>query len=254
MNPIDRTFESLAAGEPPADMIDAAQTKLEAAIGARIAAVPAARAPRRVGWLAAGASAVAAAVLAVILMPLTSTPVLAFSAVQEHFQDFRTLRFDMTQEVAGQSGVVTRVAMTRDGNVRTDIGDDLSVIVNTSQGRMLTLIHPEHVAIESPIGGGKTGDDESMRWLDDIRKFQGAAERLPGSRTIGGRLGYGWKLRTGAMDIVLWATEGGLPLEMQMTGEQQMRFEFHFEFDARLPDDMFSTSMPAGYSHAPAED
>jgi hypothetical protein len=254
MNSVDQILESMAAREPAADVVNAAQQRLEAAVAARVATTSAPRARRRLGgWLVAGGSAVAAIVLAVVVLPLTSTPALAFSAVQEHFIDFRTLRFDMTQEVAGQRGPVTRVAVTRDGNVRTDIGSDLSVIVNPAEGRVLTLIHPEHVAMETPLGAGKV-DDESMRWLDDIRKFQGAAQRLPDPRTIDGRRAYGWKLRTGNMDIVLWATEGGLPLEMRMTGEQQMRFDFHFEFDVPMPAAMFSTALPAGYSRAPAED
>ena len=249
MNTLDQTLESIAAREPSPEMMNTAQARLEAAVSARIAAAP--RARRRVGgWLAAGASA-AAAVVALILLPLAPAP--AFAAVQEHFQDFRTLRFDMTQEVAGQKGLVTHVAVTRDGNLRTDIGEDLSVIVNAAQGRVLTLIHPEHVVMETPIGGGRS-DGDSMRWLEDIRKFQGVAVRLPQPRTIGGRHAYGWKLRTGNMDIVLWATEAGLPLEMVMTGEQQMRFDIHFEFDVPLPDAMFSTAIPAGYSRAPAED
>jgi hypothetical protein len=253
MNSLDKTLDSIAASEPPADLVNAAQQRLEAAVAARIAATPASRARRSVaGWLAAGASVVAV-VLAVVVLPLTSTPALAFSAVQEHFIDFRTLRFDMTQEVAGQKGPVTHFAVTRDGNLRTDIGSDLSVIVNKSEGRVLTLVHPDHIAIESPIGGGNVADDESMRWLEDIRRFQGAAQRLPDARTIDGRRAYGWKLRTGNMDIVLWATEGGLPLEMRMTGEHEMRFDFHFEFDVPLPARMFSTAMPAGYSRAPAE-
>jgi hypothetical protein len=255
MNSLDQTLESIAASEPPAQMMNAAQQRLEAVVAARVAATPAPRARRSVvGWLAAGASVAAAVVVAVVVLPLTSTPALAFSAVQEHFIDFRTLRFDMTQEVAGQKGLVTHFAVTRDGNVRTDVGSDLSVIVNNTEGRVLTLVHPEHIAMESPIAGGKAGADDSMRWLEDIRKFQGAAQRLPEPRTIDGRRAYGWKLRTGNMDIVLWATEGGLPLEMRMTGEHEMRFDFHFEFDVPLPAQMFSTAMPKGYSRAPAED
>jgi outer membrane lipoprotein-sorting protein len=254
MNSLDKIFESFATGEPPADMVSGAQERLEAVVNARASATAAPRArPRVGGWLAAGISAAAAAVVVVILMPLTSTPVLAFSAVREHFQDFRTLQFDMTQEVAGQKGLVTHVAATKDGKLRTDVGKDLSVIVNTAEGHVLTLIHPERVAMESPIGGGRS-DDDSMRWLDDIRQFQGAAVRLPEPRTIDGRQAFGWKLRAGNMDIVLWATEGGLPLQMQMTGEQQMRFEFHFQFDVPLPDEMFSTAIPAGYRRATAED
>ena len=252
MNSLDKILESFAAHEPPANMVDAAQQRLDAAVAAGLARAPAPRARRVTGWMAAGASA-AAAVVAVVVMQLTPTPALAFSAVQEHFIDFRTLQFDMTQEVAGTHGIVTHVATTRDGRMRTDVGTDLSVVVNTPEGRVLTLIHPEHVAMEAPIGGARS-DDDSMRWLDDIRKFQGAAVRLPDARTIDGREAYGWKLRAGNMDIVLWATEGGLPLEMQMTGEQQMRFEFHFKFDAPLPDDMFSTAIPAGYRLATGDD
>jgi hypothetical protein len=244
MNSLDKTLESLASREPPAAMMDAAQQRLDAVVGARVAAASA-RTRRGVGrWIAAGASAAAAAVLAVVLLPLTT---------QEHFLDVRTLRFDMTQEVAGQQGLVTHVAMTRDGRLRSDVGTDVSVILNTAEGRVLTLIHPQRMALESPLGGRQVTDD-GMRWLEDIRRFQGAAERLPEPRTIGGRRAHGWKLRTGNMDIVLWATEGGLPLEMQMTGEQRMRFDFHFEFDVPLADEMFSTALPAGYSRAPAED
>jgi hypothetical protein len=244
MNSLDKTLESFAAHEPPAEMIGAAQQRLEAAVAARIARLPAPRTRRRVsGWLAAGATAVAA-VVAVVLLPLTPTP--AFAAVQEHFQDFRTLRFAMTHEVAGRTGVATFVSTTRDGRLRTDIGKDLSVIVNPAEGRVLTLVHPEHIAMQMPVGGG-SGDDDSLDWLEDIREFKGAALRLPEPRTIGGLEAYGWKLRTGNMDIVLWATEGGLPLEMQMTGQQQMHFEFHFEFDVPLPDEMFSTAIPARY-------
>jgi hypothetical protein len=254
MNSLDKTLESIASREPPADLVNAAQQRLEAVVAVRVAAAPT-RSRRGVGrWLAVGASAAAAAVLAVVLLPLTSTPALAFSTVQEHFIDFRTLRFDMTQEVAGQQGLVTHVAMTRDGRLRSDVGADVSVIVNPAEGRVLTLIHPQHMALESALGGRKVTDDDSMRWLEDIRRFQGLAQRLPEPRTIDGRRAYGWKLRTGNMDIVLWATEGGLPLEMRMTGEQQMRFDFHFEFDVPLADAMFSTAMPAGYSRAPAED
>lgn len=252
MNTLDKTIESFAAAEPRAELVDAAQKRLEAVVSARTSA-SSRRANRAAGgWLAATASALVVAVV-LLWMPLTPTPALAFSAVQEHFRDFRTLRFDMTQQVDGQKGLVTRVATTRDGKLRTDVGADVSVIVNTAEGRVLTLIHPEHVAMESPIGG-TTGADDSMDWLEDIRKFQGAAVRLPEPRTIDGRRAYGWKLQVQNLDIVLWATEGGLPLEMNMNGAGKMHFDFHFEFDVQLPDAMFSTAIPAGYSRAKAED
>jgi hypothetical protein len=253
MNPLDKTLELFAAGEPPAEMVSAAQGRLEAAVAARVATARPRRMKRSAGgWLAAAASAAIVAVT-FLWMPLTPTPALAFSTVQEHFRDFRTLRFEVRQRVAGQEGLVTHVATTRDGKLRTDVGTDVSVIVNSAEGRVLTLVHPEHIAVESPLGGD-LGDDDSLDWLEDVRDFQGAATRLPDPRMIGGRLAYGWQLRVQNLDLVLWATEDGLPLEMNMTGAGQMQFDFHFEFDVALPAEMFSTTIPAGYSRAPAED
>ena len=253
MNSLDRTLELAGTHEPPADMVNTAQARLEATIAARVAATRPRRAKRNVGgWLAAAASAVVVAG-AFLWMPLMPTPALAFSEVQAHLRDFRTLRFDMRQVVAGQEGPVTRVTTTRDGKLRTDVGTDLSVIVNAAEGRVLTLVHPEHIAVESPLGGA-VGDDDSVDWLEDIRDFQGAATRLPEPRNIGGQLAYGWQLRVQNLDVVLWATAEGLPLEMNMNGAGQMHFDFHFEFDVALPAETFSTAIPPGYSRAEAED
>ena len=69
-----------------------------------------------------GASAAAVAV-ALLWLPLGSTPALAFAQVQQHFRDFRTLRFDVEQRMNGKSMMKSRVHVTRDGNVRTDVGD-----------------------------------------------------------------------------------------------------------------------------------
>jgi hypothetical protein len=251
MNPLDKTLELFGALEAGDATTKAAQGRLEAAVAKRAPAPI--RAKRSVGgWLAAGASAMAA-VLAVVFIPLASTPALAFSAVQEHFRDFRTLRFDMVQRVPGQPDVVTHVATTRDGRSRTDVGKDVSVIANIPEGRVITLIHQGKLAMEIPLNAQPARDD-SLEWVEDIKTFQGAAQRLPGSRTIDGRTAYGWRLAIAEMDVVLWATEEGLPLEMQMHGAAEMRFDFHFEFDAALPSELFSTAIPVGYRRAEAED
>jgi hypothetical protein len=147
----------------------------------------------------------------------------------------------------------TRVSMTHDGNVRTDIGSDLSVIVSSTENRVLTLLHGPRMAVEHPAGS-EVGEVDSDDWLEDIREFQGAATRLPQTRIIDGHRAYGWQLRVENLDLVLWATADGLPLEMRMTGAAEMRFDFHFEFDVPLAPEVFSTAIPDGYSRAQAED
>jgi hypothetical protein len=99
-----------------------------------------------------------------------------------------------------------------------------------------------------------TRTDDTLDWLDEIRDFQGAAERLPKTRVINGRKSIGWKLNTGGSEVVLWADESGLPLEMQLGGSGPMLLRFDFDFNPPLAAGMFSTEVPAGYSLAKAED
>jgi outer membrane lipoprotein-sorting protein len=251
MNSLDKALDSFVSSEPDPSAIAAAQGRLEAAVAARAATRPARPATRRLGGWVAAATSAAALAFAILWLPLNPTP--AFAQVQEHFRDFRTLRFDMKQRVAGREAMAVRVSMTRRGDVRTDIGKDMSVIVNSGDGRVLTLIHGARLAVENPRGS-EAGDVDALDWLEDVREFQGAATRLPQQRVIDGRTAYGWRLKADNVDLELWATADGLPLEMQMNGAGQMSFDFDFEFDVALPAETFSTAIPAGYSRGEAED
>jgi len=252
MNTLDRTLDLFASREADVAHVHEAQLKLEAVIAARAASLPARQPLRRMGgWLAATASAGVAALL--VWLPLASTPALAFAEVQQHFRDFRTLRFDIEQRMNGESIMKSRVSITRDGNVRTDVGDDVSVIVNTAERRMLTLVHSAHVAVQSPLGAPATPED-SLAWLQGLRDYQGEATLLPQTRTIDGQNTRGWELQTAAGKMVLWATENGLPLEMTLEGQSRLQLRFHFEFDVPLTTQLFSTEIPAGYSRGDAED
>ena len=253
MNTLDRTLELMASREPDATLIAEAQRKLDALVASRVAANAVDRPARRTrGWLAAGASAAAAAV-ALLWLPLGSTPALAFAQVQQHFRDFRALRFDVEQRMNGKVLMKSRVHVTRGGNVRTDVGDLISVIVNSSEGRVMTLHHPAHVATLAPLLVPATSDD-AMAWLKDIREFQGEAKALPQTRMIGLQRVHGWELQSAAGKIVLWATDEGLPLEMTLGGNTPVQLSFDFEFDPALPTEMFSTEIPAGYSLGKPED
>jgi hypothetical protein len=251
MNTLDRTLELFAAGEPDPAMVEAAQRKLDAFIVARSSLTR--RPARRLrGWLAAATTA-AVAVVAILWLPLTPSPALAFERVQQHLREFRTLRFDMEQRMNGELVMKTRVNVTHDGNVRTDAGDDVSVIVNSSEKRVLTLVHSARIAVVSPLGAPATHED-ALDWLDDIRDFQGQARLLPGTRVIGGHEARGWELPMVGGNIVLWATDEGLPLEMTMGEKAPLQIGFHFEFDLPLAPGLFSTQVPAGYSLADQED
>jgi len=252
MNSLDRTLELFGQGEAEPAVVSAAQLKLEAVVSSRVAA-GSVQIPRRTrGWLAAAATA-AVVTVAVLWLPIAPTTALAFAQIQEHFRDFRTLRFEVEQRMEGRVMMKSRVSVTQDGNVRTDVGDDVTVIVNSTQRQVLTLMHRHHIAIPSPLDKPATKED-AIAWLDDIRDFQGEAKQKSGTRWIGGHRAYGWELETAAGKMELWATEDGLPLEMTLGSSTPLQLSFDFEFDPQLDADYFSTEIPAGYSVGKDED
>lgn len=111
--------------------LDASLRKLEQRLAAKSRLTPA----PWLRWIAAGATAC----LIVALVRLPSTPGVAFEAVQKRLSDFHTLTLHIAQQAQGMTmpGIVVR--MNREGDVRTDIGEATSVVVNASQRRRAHL-------------------------------------------------------------------------------------------------------------------
>jgi hypothetical protein len=137
--------------------------------------------------------------------------------------------------------------------VRTEVGDDVVVVVNSSEMRVLTLVKASRMAVVSPLDGAAKKED-ALKWLDDIRNFQGAAKALPDSRIIRSQRAQGWALETAGGTIELWANDAGLPLEMSVDQGMQLEMTFDFQFDLELPEDLFSTQVPDGYKLGGEED
>lgn len=253
MTTLDHTLDLFAREEPDAATVQAAQRKLEQAIETkRAGAASVVRKPRTVGWLAAAASAVVA-MLAFIWLPLTPVPALAFSDVQQHLRDFQRLRFEIVQRMNGEVLMESRVSVLANGSVRTEVGDDIVVVVNTQEKRVLTMIKPERIAVVTPLAEPGTKED-ATDWLNEVREFQGAAKALPGTRFIRGQRAQGWELPMEQGTIVLWANDAGLPLEMNLDQGVAMDMSFRFEFEPHLPAELFSTEVPAGYTLGATED
>ncbi len=249
MNSLDRKLELFSGSEPAADAVREAQRKLERAVAG---ASPRRRKTRTTGWLAAAASA-AVAMMALIWLPLSPGTALAFADVQKHFRDFRSLRFDIEQRVNGDLLMKSRVNVRADGSVRTEVGENIVVVVNTQERRVMTLVKPERAAVITPLPQPGTRED-AMEWLQQIRDFQGAARALPETRVIRGQRAHGWELPLQQGKMVLWANDAGLPLEMKLDQGVSMDMSFDFEFEPSVPADFFSTEVPDGYTLRDQED
>jgi hypothetical protein len=196
-------------------------------------------------WWATASAAVLAVVM--VAIPLLMDQGRAFAAVQAHFRDFSTLSVRVEQRIDGRLLQVSRMVVDDRGVLRTDVGDELSVIVNPVRGRVLMLQHGPRSALSLPLERSGAGPGAALEWLEQIRDFKGRARPLENARTIDGRAAHGWALEVGGGPLVLWADRNGLPLAMQSGGPGGLEIHYRFEFDVAVPPGHLSSDLPKGY-------
>lgn len=237
--------QAITARSPGAEAIERAQARLESRLGQRKARVTR---RLRLGWV--GAACAGVAVLALLLTPVFLTHQgTAFAAVQQHLRDFTTLSMTITQRANGTELPTVHVLADRNGNVRTDVGDATSVIVNVDRGTVLTLLHDSHKALRFSIASRRDQvKPNALGWLDAVRQFQGKAKRLPETRIIDGQRTHGWSLHTDGMHIVLWADDAGMPRAVDINGRMRLTQHMTLQLDQPIDRARLSTQLPPGYT------
>lgn len=238
----------------PDDAVDGAQARLLA----RLQAAP--RRPAHAGartWWMAAAATLAIAVLVVATAPMLPGNGDAFAAVQARFRDFDTLAMTIVQRFDGQPLQTSRTVVNARGVLRTDVGDELSIIVDPTRGRLLTLLHGPREAMLASIPkttapdhgtGAQASQDGTLSWLATLRTFKGEATPLAGTRIIDGHRAHGWRLSVQGITMELWADADGLPLAMRQLGGGGLEIDYRFEFDRPIPPGYLRSDPPAGYA------
>ncbi len=234
----------------PEAAVEHAQQRLLARVLARAPSRP----NRARRWLAVLATS-AAAVMVLALLPLFSGRGDAFAAIQQRLRSFNTLVMHVSQRHQGAVIQTSTIRTNAQGVVRTDVGSEISIIVDPQRGRVLTLLHEQKHAMlnKIPINIPASASDDALSWLAEIRDFKGKAKPLPDSRMIAGHAARGWALTVHGMQMELWADSDGWPLTMRMAGKVDMAIEYRFEFDQVLAPALMSSDLPAGYEWMEAE-
>jgi hypothetical protein len=232
-----------AAAAVPEAAIAAAQHKL----AARLQHVPQpVRGQNRRRLAFAGVAAVAVA--AMLVLPLLPDSGRAFAAVRAHFTDFKTLAMQVQQHHNGALLQTTDMLVGADGSLRTDVGGQMSVVVDQARHEVMILLHEPREASITPLPNAQAKPEASLDWLKEIREFQGVAKRLKQTRMIDGREAQGWALDAGAMQLLLWVDAQGLPIAMEQAGAANMQIRYRFQFDVPVPPGHLSSIVPAGYT------
>lgn len=249
MNPRNRDALSpgLAAhvdafdAEPPPHMADTAQQRLLARLGRARRPQPA-----RARWFALASAAALA--LVVLALPLSMDQGRAFAAVQAQLRNFHTLSMHVEQRMGGELIEQSNTVVDARGVLRTDVGMQLSIIVDPVRGRLLTLDHDARQAMLMPMPTGPAAPETGLGWLAKVRDFKGRAEPLARTRVIDGHVARGWAIDTGGDRIVLWAGVDGRPLAMEAGGAGGLEIRYRFDIDAPIAPGYLSSDVPPGYT------
>ena len=235
----------------PEAAVEHAQQRLLARVLARAPSRP----NRARRWLAVLATS-AAAVMVLALLPLFSGRGDAFAAIQQRLRSFNTLVMHVSQRHQGAVIQTSTIRTNAQGVVRTDVGSEISIIVDPQSGRVLTLLHEEHHAMLSkiPINTPASASDDALSWFAEIRDFKGRAMPIADSRIIAGRSARGWALPVRGMQMELWADSDGWPLAMRVLGTVDLEIEYRFEFDQVLAPGLMTSDLPAGYEWMEVDD
>lgn len=232
-----------ATAAVPEAAVAAAQHRLTARLQ-QVAQPP--RLKRQRGLAFAGIAAVALA--AMLVLPLLPDSGRAFAAVRAHFSNFDTLTMQVQQHHNGILLQTTEMLLDADGSLRTDVGDQMSVVVDQTRHELLILLHEPRQARVTPLPNVQARPDAALDWLQQIREFQGEAKKLKQTRMIDGREAQGWALDTGAMQLLLWVDDQGLPIAMEQSGVAKMEMRYRFQFNVPVPSGHLSSVVPAGYT------
>ena len=204
-------------------------------------------------WLGVAALALVLVVAAGIL-PMFAGGGDAFAAVLERFRNFDTLSMTVTQRLDGKPLQTSHTQVTANGILRTDVGSQLSIIVDPVHGRMLTLMHDARKAIQASLPISNVPPGAGLAWLDELREFKGKATPLPGRRVIDGNSAHGWSLDAAGLPMQIWADADGLPLSMRMQGDTALEIDYRFTFNQPIAPEQLSTDPPAGYEIVDADE
>lgn len=230
------------------DYINAAREVDEAALGAAVADfrshLPVVKPARKTipAWLRFS-GAVALLVLAVSIVPtfLPDQPGgQAFARVQAWFEDYQTLRVDISMRQGAQQVSEVKVWSLANGATRVEV-PPIAHIVDPQRNVMHTVLPGGQVmSREIAPGFDAVAGDSHLQWLDELRDFQGVADVLDQPRLINGIDALGWQLKLEGQSHALWvdpADNRPLLMEAELPGGLSM--EVQFRFNEVLPGSLF---------------
>lgn len=200
----------------------------------------------------AGGAVAAALLITLVPQIMPGNGGVAFARVQSWFEDFRTVHTTTVTTQGDRELSRIETWATADGSMRLESGPVVQIF-DASAGTMHTLLPGDRVMSMPVPMDEAAAPAASMEWVQEIRDFQGQAQRLPETRRIDGQEAVGFRLMIDGITVDLWAQpETGRPILMELMMANDVTMRTRLAFDQALPTDVFT--VPSHYQPVDSEE
>ena len=187
----------------------------------------------------------------------------AFADVLERIRIARTVSYTMTVEKEGEEPVTMHYMLIEPSRVRVEASDGAITIVDTYQGKSITLRPAEKKAyvMSSSIAPKYILNAYQEIKEDLLKKFADGSEENIGQAEINGRKVVGFLVKYDSTEVIVWAdADSGVPVQIESVGafrseasqdEQGSTTKVtlsNLVLGEELDDSLFSLTPPDGYS------
>jgi len=145
----------------------------------------------------------------------------AFADVLERIRIARTVSYTMTVEKEGEEPVTMHYMLIEPSRVRVEASDGAITIVDTYQGKSITLRPAEKKAyvMSSSIAPKYILNAYQEIKEDLLKKFADGSEENIGQAEINGRKVVGFLVKYDSTEVIVWAdADSGVPVQIESVG------------------------------------
>ena len=179
----------------------------------------------------------------------------AYAEVVERLHNARTLTYTVKSNsgVEYMPSITMEIAFKEPGYMRMSTPDGYVSIIDSIQGKGLTILPPKKQFIEMEISNLQNDPaQQNINVIEKLRSLPERADEQLGTREVDGREVQGFRITEEGLINTVWIdmqTRELVLVEMEFLNAPAMNGTMrNFQFDVELDDSLFNLSPPDGYA------
>ena len=179
----------------------------------------------------------------------------AYAQVVERLQNARTLTYTVQSNsgIEWMPSMIMEIAFKEPGYMRMSTPDGYLSIIDSIQGKGLTILPPKKQFIEMEISNLQNNPaQQNINLIEKLRSLPERADEQLGTREVNGKKVQGFRVTEEGLINTVWIdlqTRELVLVEMEFLNAPGMSGTMsNFQFDVELDDSLFNLTPPDGYT------